>query len=113
MWVDVRVGAAAGNSRKASLRRCSSVCDLSDTRQFYKNIGKCVPGRGNSQGEGAEAGAAWQVGRSRRKAPGSAGVEWVRPRRAGGLPGGGRSWGSSGAEAARRVASGVTVSLNR
>lgn len=57
VWVDVRVGAAAGNSRKASLRRCASVCDLNDMRQFCKNIGKSVPGRGNSQGKGPGAGA--------------------------------------------------------
>lgn len=48
---------APGNSKKASLRRCSWGSDLNDTNQFYKNTGKNVPGRGNSQGEGPEAGA--------------------------------------------------------
>lgn len=66
-------------------------CDLNDTNQFCKNVGKSVPGRGNSQGEGPEAGtglASWKeqkqgtwfsrgsVGEAEEGRAGSRGVGW-------------------------------------
>lgn len=69
-----------GSSRKASLRRCSLGCYLSDTNQLYKNIGEeHSRGEGTARAKVLRQDQAWQVGRSRRKAPGSESVEWVRP----------------------------------